>query len=274
MNTIKTHATLRGGASVPRVGLGVFRMRKGEETRATVQLALSLGYRHVDTASVYGNEEDVGAAVRGSSIPREQLFVTTKLWNKDQGYDRARRAFDESLARLGLDYVDLYLLHWPVPELRLESWRALEAIYASGRARAIGVSNFMTHHLEELIGHARVLPEVNQIELSPFLQQRATREFCARHGIVVAAYSPLTKGGRLGDPVIARIAGELGRTPAQVMLRWGLQRDVVVLPKSSNPGRLAENLALFDFNLSDAQLRELDALEDGWVTGWDPRDVP
>ncbi len=263
-----------GGAVIPSVGLGVFRAPRGEVTRTTVRTALQLGYWHIDTAAVYGNEADVGAAVRESGVSRGEVFVTTKLWNEDQGYESAQRAFDASLARLRLEYVDLYLLHWPVPGKRLESWRALEAIHASGRARAIGVSNFMPNHLDELLGQARVPPAVNQIEVSPFLQQRDVRTRCAKDGIVVEAYSPLTKGLRLGHPVVGRIAAEVGRTTAQVLLRWGIESGLVVLPKSTRPERLAENLAVQDFALSPEQMAALDALEEGLTTGWDPRGRP
>lgn len=265
---------LRTGTNIPRVGLGVFRAPRGEVTRAAVAAALALGYRHIDTARIYANEADVGAAIRDSGVPREEVFVTTKLWNDDQGTDTALRAFDASLARLGLDYVDLYLLHWPVPRRRLESWRALETLFADGRARAIGVSNFMVPHLRELIDAAAVPPAVNQIEISPFLQQRDVRAFCMRQNIVVEAYSPLTKGIRLGHPVVLSVAREAGRTPAQVLLRWGLQHGLVVLPKSTRPERIAENFALFDFELPAAAMARLDALEEGLSTGWDPRGQP
>jgi diketogulonate reductase-like aldo/keto reductase len=265
---------LNTGAEIPRVGLGVFQAPRGEVTRAAVRAGIELGYRHIDTARVYSNEADVGAAVREAAVPRAEIFVTTKLWNADQGHDEALRAFDASLARLGLDYVDLYLIHWPVPELRLESWRALEAIHASGRARAIGVSNFMVHHIEELLARAQVVPAVNQIEVSPFLQQRDVRAFCAARGIAVEAYSPLTKGERLDHPVVRRIAGARGLSAAQVLLGWGLQRDLIILPKSVTPARLAENLAVLDLPLAGEHLAALDALEEGLVTGWDPRDAP
>src|SRR5205085_9338444 len=240
---------LNTGASIPQVGLGVWQIPRGEPTRRAVAEALSVGYRHVDTARIYGNETEVGAAVRESGIPRADLFITTKLWNADQGYDQALRAFDSSLARLGLDYVDLYLIHWPVAETRRASWRALEQIHADGRARAVGVSNYLGPHLTELLQEAGVVPAVDQIEVSPFLQQRETRAYCARHGIVVEAYSPLTHGQRLHTPEIADIAAAVGRSPAQVMLRWGIQHGLVVLPKSSKPARIRENAALFDFVL-------------------------
>jgi len=265
---------LNNGVVIPRLGLGVYLAARGEQTRRAVREALRVGYRHIDTAKDYGNERDVGAAVRASGLPRGEVFVTTKLWNDDQGFDRARRAFDASLARLGLEYVDLYLLHWPVPGLRLDSWRALEGIYREGRVRAIGVSNFMVHHLEELLAQAEIVPAVNQIEISPFLQQREVRAFCARHGIAVEAYSPLTRGHRLGHPVVSSIAQRTKRSPAQVLLRWAWQHGLIVLPKSTRPERIAENAALFDFALSPEAMAELDALEEGLATGWDPRGEP
>ncbi len=189
-------------------------------------------------------------------------------------YDAALRAFDASLKRLGLDYVDLYLIHWPVAGKRLDSWRALERIHAEGRARSIGVSNFLVPHLEELLAVASQIPAVNQIEVTPFLQRRETRALCAKHGIVVEAYSPLTHGKRLDHPVVRDVARRAGRSVAQVLLRWGLQHGLVVLPKSTKPARIAENGALFDFTLDDRAIRELDALEEGLVTGWDPAEQP
>jgi methylglyoxal/glyoxal reductase len=265
---------LRGGVTIPRLGLGVFRTPRGEVTRSVVAEALRLGYRHIDTARVYGNEADVGAALRDSGVPRADVFVTTKLWNDDHGYDAALRAFDGALARLGLDQVDLFLLHWPVPVQRLASWRALERLHQEGRARAIGVSNFMVWHLDELLAHAHEPPSVNQVEVSPFHQQTDVRAACARHGIAVEAYSPLTKGTRLMHPVVTRIAAASGRSPAQVLLRWGLQHGLVVLPKSTRPARLAENLAALDFVLDETQMAALDALDEGHATGWDPRTAP
>ena len=267
-----TTLQLSSGARIPQVGLGVWQTPSGAATRQAVAAALEVGYRHIDTARIYGNEADVGAAVRDSGVAREQVFVTTKLWNADQGYDSALRAFDASLQRLGLDYVDLYLLHWPVAGKRIDSWRALERIHDEGRARSIGVSNFMVPHLEELLGKAKQVPAVNQIELTPFLQRRETRALCDKHGIVVEAYSPLTRGRRLKDPVVSDIAQRVGRSAAQVLLRWGVQHGLVVLPKSTKPARIAENGALFDFTLDDRAMTELDALEDGFVTGWNPAD--
>jgi diketogulonate reductase-like aldo/keto reductase len=265
---------LNNGIDIPRVGLGVYQIPRGAETQQAVREALRIGYRHIDTARVYGNEPDVGAAVRASGVPRREVFVTTKLWNDDQGFDPALRAFEASNKRLGLEYVDLYLVHWPVPERRLESWRALERLSGEGRVRAIGVSNFMAHHLEELFGQAQILPAVNQIELHPFHQQRQVRALCKKQGIAVQAYSPLTRGHRLGHPVVVEVARQVGRSPAQVLLRWALQHDLIVLPKSTRPERIAENAALFDFELDPEQMKKLDALEQGLATGWDPRNTP
>ena len=262
---------LAGGGSIPQLGLGVWQTPRGAATQNAIAAALAAGYRHVDTARVYGNEADVGAALRESGLPRRELFVTTKLWNDDQGYDRALAAFDASLGRLGLEDVDLYLLHWPVAGKRLDSWRALERLHREGRARAIGVSNFLTAHLEELLAHAEIPPAVDQIEISPFLQQRDTRAFCAGRGIVVEAYSPLTHGERLHDATVAAIAREVGRTPAQVLLRWGIQHGLVVLPKSVRPERIRENAGIFDFTLDAKAMAALDGLEEGLATGWDPR---
>jgi diketogulonate reductase-like aldo/keto reductase len=264
-----TNVPLRTGSAIPQVGLGVWQASP-EECRAAVGAALRLGYRHIDTARIYGNEADVGAAIRDSGIPREHVFITTKLWNDDQGYDTALRAFDASAKRLGVEYIDLYLIHWPVPGKRLDSWRALEKLRADKRARAIGVSNFLVPQLEELFAAANEKPAVNQIELTPFLQRRETQALCKREKIVVEAYSPLTRGKRLGHPVIAAIADELGRSPAQVLLRWNIEHGNVVLPKSVRPERIAENGALFDFQLSPEQLARLDALEENLATGWDP----
>jgi diketogulonate reductase-like aldo/keto reductase len=262
---------LRGGGAIPRLGLGVFQIPPGDATRAAVASALEVGYRHVDTAAIYGNESDVGAAIRASGLPSGSVWVTTKLANADQGAETARRAFETSLARLGFGAVDLYLLHWP-QDRRLESWRILEQLHAEGLARSIGVSNFLVRHLDELLAHASVPPAVNQIELSPFLyrSREDTVLRCAEEGIAVEAYSPLTKGRRLHDTTVGAIAEEVGRTPAQVLIRWSLQRGFVVLPRSSNPARIAENAAVFDFRLDDGQMARLDALDEGLKTGWDP----
>ena len=266
---------LRDGRAIPQLGLGVFRIPPGEATRAAVGAALAAGYRHVDTAAIYRNEADVGAAIRASGLPPDAVWVTTKLANADQGAAAARRGFEASLERLGLDAVDLYLLHWP-HEVRLESWRVLEELHAEGLARSIGVSNFLARHLDELLAHAAEPPAVNQIELSPFLfrTREDTLRRCAEEGIVIEAYSPLTKGRRLKDSTVATIAAELGRTPAQVLIRWSLQKGFVVLPGSSNSSHIAENAAVFDFMLDESQIDALDALDEGLTTGWDPARQP
>jgi len=270
--TLTNHSlSLRDGTSIPQIGLGVWQAGRGKSSQDAVAAALRLGYRHVDTAQAYGNEHEVGEAIRSSGLEREQVFVTTKLWNADQGYDSALRAFDASLARLGFDYVDLYLLHWPVAGKRLDSWRALEKLHAEGRARAIGVSNFLVPHLEELLVHASLPPSLNQIEVHPFLQQRETRAFCEAKGIVVEAYSPLTHGTLIDHPVITSVAQSVKKSNAQVLLRWGIQHGMVVLPKSVNAARIAENADVFGFTLELREMGLLDALEQGHATGWDPR---
>jgi diketogulonate reductase-like aldo/keto reductase len=259
---------LHGGVTIPQLGLGVW--QAGGATKKAVLCALEAGYRHIDTAAVYGNEAPVGAAIQESGIPRDQIFVTTKLWNSDHGYDKSMRALEASLRRLHLDYVDLYLVHWPVPGLRLESWRGLEQLWSEKRARAIGVSNFLAPHLQELSGVAKVLPAVNQLELTPFLQRRETVSLCRELGIALEAYSPLTRGQRLSHPVLLEVAQSAQKSPAQTLLRWGVQHGFVVLPKSVTPERIQENAAIFDFQLDDAAMSRLDALEEGLVTGWDP----
>jgi len=271
---IGSRIELANGVGVPVLGLGVFRARPGKETRDAVLWALELGYRHIDTASIYDNERDVGAALRAAAVPRDELFVTTKLGNRDHGDEVARRAFERSLTALGLDHVDLYLVHWPVAGGRAGSWRALERIYEDGGARAIGVSNYMEPHLRELLATADVPPMVDQFELHPFLTQKDLVGLCRRHGIAVEAYSPLTRGRRLRDRTVREVAAAHGRTAAQVVLRWSLQKGFVPLPKSVHRERLAENAAVFDFELSAAEMLRLDALDEGLHVAWDPTGVP
>jgi diketogulonate reductase-like aldo/keto reductase len=271
---LQSTVKLNNGVEIPRLGLGVFRSPRGEVTRQAVLSALAAGYRHIDTARIYGNERDVGRAVLESGLPRGDIFVTTKLWNDDQGYDSTLRACERSLEALGLEYVDLYLVHWPVPGRRLESWRAMEKLLADGKCRAIGVSNFMERHLEELLGRAKVVPSVNQVEQHPFLYQQSLQRYCADKGIVVEAYSPLTKGMRLGDPRVVEVARKYGKSPAQVLIRWCLEHDLVVIPKSVHEERIRENANVFDFSLSPEDLRQLDGLNEELYTGWDPTDVP
>jgi 2,5-diketo-D-gluconate reductase A len=264
--------TLNDGALMPQLGFGVWQVPDDEATTA-VATALEAGYRSIDTAALYANEEGTGRALAASGLPREELFVTTKLWNTDQGYDSALRAFDSSLAKLGLDYVDLYLIHWPQPQrdAYTETWRALERILADGRARTIGVSNFQPAHLRRLIAGSDVVPAVNQVELHPQLAQSELRAVHAELGIATEAWSPLGQGkGLLDNPLIAKIAARHGRTAAQVVLRWHLQLGNVVIPKSVTPSRIRENIDVFDFELPAEDLVELAALDDGTRHGPDP----
>jgi diketogulonate reductase-like aldo/keto reductase len=257
--------SLNDGTSVPRVGFGVYRV-PSEEAQAVVAEALSAGYRFLDTAKLYENEAGVGGAIAESRIPRDELYVTTKVWNDDQGYDATRRAFDRSMAELGLDVLDLYLIHWPYPgqDLYVQTYRALIALQEEGRLRSVGVSNFQPAHLERIIGETGVVPVVNQVELHPHLQQAELRAFHAEHGIVTEAWAPLGAGkGPLDEPVLADVAAAHGVSPAQVVLRWQLDLGNVIIPKSSNPARMRENLELWGFELTDDDRAEIAALDRG-----------
>lgn len=271
---LQSTARLNNGVEIPWVGLGVYQAGRGGETRDAVTWALKAGYRHVDTARVYGNERDVGEALRQSGLKREDVFITTKLWNSDQGYDSTLRACERSLSELGLQSVDLYLIHWPVQGRRLDSWRAMETLLAEGKCRAIGVSNFLERHLDELMQHSKVVPAINQVEFHPFLFQKGLLDYCKRHGIVVEAYSPLTRGERLDDARLGEVARRHNKSVAQVLIRWCLQHGMVVLPKSVHEKRIRENAAVFDFELTAADMRVLDGLNEDLHTSWDPTDVP
>ncbi|MCU1646322.1 MAG: aldo/keto reductase [Nocardia sp.] len=256
---------------MPKLGYGVFKVA-AEEAVDAVAAALRVGYRSIDTAAIYGNEAEVGSALRESGLPRDELFVTTKLWNSNQGYDATLRAFDESMKRLELDRLDLYLIHWPIAEagLYVDTFRALQALKAQGRVTSIGVSNFTRANLERVIAETGEAPAVNQIELHPYLPQTALRAFHSEHGIITEAWSPLGRGAELEDPVIAAIAGETGRTAAQVILRWHMQLGNVAIPKSVTPSRIAENFEVFDFELTDEQLARINGLDNGTRIGPDP----
>ncbi|MEU6572480.1 aldo/keto reductase [Streptomyces sp. NPDC046805] len=263
---------LNNGVEMPQLGFGVWQVPDDEAEQA-VATALEAGYRSIDTAAIYGNEEGTGKAIAASGVPREDIFVTTKLWNSEQGYDSTLRAFDTSLEKLGLDHLDLYLIHWPLPgqDKYIDTYKALEKLYSDGRVRAIGVSNFLPEHLERLISETSVIPAVNQIELHPQLQQHAAREFHAEQGIRTEAWSPLGSGkGLLDVPAIIAIAQKHNRTPAQIVLRWHIQQGNIVIPKSVTPSRIMENIDVFDFNLDPEDLGAISALNEDRRLGPDP----
>ncbi|AZM49560.1 oxidoreductase [Streptomyces sp. WAC 06738] len=267
--------TLNNGVTMPQLGFGVWQVPDAEAETA-VRTALDAGYRSIDTAAIYGNEAGTGKALTGSGLPREELFVTTKLWNSEHGYDAALRAFDDSLRRLGLDHVDLYLIHWPAPakDKYLDTWRALEKLYADGRARAIGVSNFQPAHLQRVLDEGTVVPALNQVELHPDFAQADVRAFHAAHGIATEAWSPLGQGkGLLDEPVLRELGEKHGRSPAQIALRWHLQLGNVVIPKSVTPSRIRENIDVFGFELDDADMAAVAGLDAGNRIGDNPDDV-
>ncbi|MHA2072067.1 MAG: aldo/keto reductase [Candidatus Thorarchaeota archaeon] len=270
---IDSKVELSNGVEIPVFGLGTY-LSGGSGFVDAVVKALELGYRHIDTAAFYRNEREIGEAIRKSGIDREEIFITTKLWNNDHGYENALAAFDASLDKLSLDYVDLYLIHYPVYGLRQDSWRALERILDDGRATTIGVSNYMDRHLKELFRTSKSIPTVNQVEFHPFLYQKHLLDFCNSNDIRLEAYSPLTKGRRLNDPRLGNIAKEYSRTPAQILIRWSLQHDLIVIPKSSNPDRIRENAEVFDFSIATEDMKRLNALDEGFRSSWDPSRAP
>jgi diketogulonate reductase-like aldo/keto reductase len=271
--TIDTRVKLNNGIEIPILGFGTYQIGTGLEVQDVVGYALKVGYRHIDTAALYDNEEDIGKALANSGIPREELFVTTKLWNSDHGYNSAIAACQKSLKRLALSYIDLYLIHWPVENLRNETWRALETLLGEGKCRAIGVSNYMIWHLEDLLGNSATIPAVNQVEFSPYLYQKDLLDFCRSHDILLEGYSPLTKGLKLNDRKLLDMASKYSRSPAQILIRWSLQRGVVTIPKSSRKGRISENAEVFDFALSPEDMSLLDSFDEGLRTSWDPSTV-
>lgn len=276
--SIATRVRLNQGPEIPWLGLGVFQSEPGSVTRDAVRFALETGYRAVDTAAMYRNEADVGEAVRGSGLAREEVFVTTKLWHTEHGYDSALRAGRASAERLGIGPIDLYLIHWPranSPKDRLDSWRALVRLQREGVCRAIGVSNYTTRHLEELRAASDVVPAVDQVEFHPFVFDPDLLSYCDRNGIRLEAWSPLTRGRRLDDPTLQAIAAAHHRTPAQVLIRWGLEHAVVEIPKSVHRERIRENAQVFDFTLSGAEVAALDGLRGGPRVGmWNPAEIP
>jgi diketogulonate reductase-like aldo/keto reductase len=259
--TLTSTTKLNNGLSMPWVGLGVFQTKEGPEVENAVRWALDIGYRHIDTASFYENETGVGKAIAESGVDREDIFLTTKVWNTEQGYEETLAAFDRSRSKLRTDIVDLYLVHWPIQQSFKETWKALEKLYAEGKVRAIGVSNFLIHHLQDLMSDFDVVPAVNQIEWHPFVRQKVLHDFCVDHGIQLEAWSPLTRGKMLDNQVIDEIAEAHGKTPAQVLIRWDLQHEVVTIPKSVHRERIKENSEVFDFALSSDEMARLDGLD-------------
>lgn len=271
-SSIHDRAVLHNGVQMPWVGLGVYKAEDGDEVIQSIKWALDAGYRSIDTASLYDNETGVGQAIAESNVPREEIFITTKVWNTDQGYEKTLAAFDASLERLGLDYVDLYLIHWPVPGKYKETWKALEKIYNEGRVKAIGVSNFKQHHLEDLMREAEIKPMVNQVEYHPRLSQEKLLAFCKEQGIQLEAWRPLLKGEIFEEPTLVELADKYNKSVAQIILRWDLQNGVVTIPKSVTQHRIQENIELFDFELSNEDMTRISALNQDKRNGADPDD--
>lgn len=268
--SLKDTVELHNGVHMPWVGLGVYMVEEGEEVIHSVKTALEVGYRSVDTASVYKNEEGVGTAIRESGVPREEVFVTTKVWNKSQGFESTLEAFERSRKRLGFEYIDLYLVHWPVKGKYKETWKALEKLYKEGWVRAIGVSNFQVHHLEDLMADAEIKPMVNQVEFHPYLTQKELLSFCKQNQIVMEAWGPLMRGECIHVPEIRSLAEKYGKSPAQILLRWDLQHGVVTIPKSVHAERIKENADIFHFELAQEDMDLLDSLNKNHRFGPDP----
>ncbi|MDQ1000446.1 diketogulonate reductase-like aldo/keto reductase [Neobacillus niacini] len=274
LNSLQSTTTLHNGVKMPWLGLGVFKVEDGAEVVNSVKTALEVGYRSIDTAAIYGNEEGVGKAIAESTVPREELFITTKVWNSNHGYEATLAAFDLSMEKLGLNYLDLYLIHWPLPSQGkfVETWKALEKLYKDGRVRAIGVSNFNVHHLEEIIANCEIIPMVNQVEYHPRFNQRELHDFCKRHGIQLEAWSPLMQGGLLDEPALVEIAKKYNKSTAQIIIRWDIQTGVVTIPKSVKPHRIAENADVFDFELTQEDMDKINALNQDQRMFADPDD--
>lgn len=274
MKNLQDTTTLHNGVKMPWFGLGVFKVEEGPELINAVKFAIKHGYRSIDTAAIYENEEGVGQAIhealKETNISREDLFVTSKVWNSDLGYESTLAAYETSLKKLGLDYLDLYLIHWPVEGKYKEAWRALETLYKEGKVKAIGVSNFQVHHLEDLLKDAEIKPMINQVEYHPRLTQEKVKAFCQQHNIQMEAWSPLMQGQLLDNPVLQKIADNHGKSIAQVILRWDLQNGVVTIPKSTKEHRIVENAAIFDFELTAEEMQQINELNENHRVGPDP----
>ncbi|KAF9548446.1 hypothetical protein EC957_006662 [Mortierella hygrophila] len=277
LDGLQSFYALNNARQIPLLGLGVYKIEPGKATEDAVLWALQAGYRHIDTAAGYRNEVSVGNAIRKSGIPRDQIFVTTKLFDQDQGYDSALEACELSLEKLGLDYVDLYLIHSPNPgpERRTESWKALQKLVAQGKVKSIGVSNYSVKHLKELLGsNPTIRPVVNQLEVHPWLTRQEIVSFCESQHIAVQAYSPLSRGHKLQDPMLMKIAEKYSKSPAQILIRWSLQKGYIVIPKSSHKDRIEQNADVFDFDLADGDMSVLDSFNSDYVSGWNPTLAP
>jgi methylglyoxal/glyoxal reductase len=272
ISSLNDKVILNNGVKMPGFGLGVYKVEDGETVIQAVRAAIDIGYRSIDTASLYGNERGVGQAVRESGVPREELFITSKVWNDQQGYESTLQAFDESLEKLGMEYLDLYLVHWPVRGKFKETYRALEKLYQEGRVRAIGVSNFHIHHLEDLLADCEIKPVVNQVEYHPHLAQVELKAFCESQNIQLEAWSPLKRGDLLDEPTLMDIASKHGKSVAQVILRWDIQNNVITIPKSVKADRIRENADIFDFELTDEDMARIDGLNINDRRGSNPDD--
>jgi methylglyoxal/glyoxal reductase len=271
---ISSTTKLNNGVEMPWFGLGVFRAEEGKEVETAVKVALENGYRSIDTAAVYQNERGVGNAIRESAVPRREIFLTSKVWNSDQGYDSTFEAFEESLEKLQTDYLDLYLIHWPKGKLSVETWKAMEELYKKEKIRAIGVSNFLIHHLEDFLPECNVVPAVNQVEFHPELMQSELLEYCQNKSIQLEAWSPIMKGKVLDIPVLQALAAKYQKTPVQIVLRWDIQKKVVTIPKSVKPERIISNADIFDFELSAEDMAKIDRLEKNKRIGFHPDHIP
>lgn len=271
---ISSKVKLNNGVEMPWFGLGVFLSNEGEEVENAVKVALQTGYRHIDTAAIYKNERGVGKAIRESGVPREEIFVTSKVWNTDQGYKTTLAAYEASLERLQMDYLDLYLVHWPKGKRSVETWKALEEIYQKGKVKAIGISNFLVHHLEEFLPECKIMPAVNQYEFHPELLQPELLEYCKKRGIQPEAWSPIMKGRVNNVPLMQELAAKYGKTPVHIVLRWDIQKGVVTIPKSVTPERIISNADIFDFELSEEDIAKIDNLDKNGRIGFHPDSIP